>query len=111
MVLTRFGTKRCITDGHPIADLMDEDACYAKLLQILHPDGLRCPRCGSCRYGVHRKHRGPILDHRCRDSRAVFNAFTGTAPRETNRRPSLLVLIRRGFAQGVPTAQLARELG
>ena len=30
----------------PIADLMDEDACYAKLLAWLHPDGLACPRCG-----------------------------------------------------------------
>ena len=95
----------------PIADLMDEDACYAKLLHALHPEGLRCPRCGSGRYGVHRKHRAPVLDHRCRDCRSVFNAFTGTVFRKTNRRPSALVLILRGFAQGVPTAKMARELG
>jgi hypothetical protein len=41
----------------------------------------------------------------------VFNAFTGTALRGTKRRPAELMLILRGFAQGVPTAQLARELG
>ena len=33
----------------PIADLMDEDACYAKLVAWLHPDGLACPRCGAAR--------------------------------------------------------------
>ncbi len=37
------------TMDFPIADLMDEDACYAKLLAWLHPDGLACPRCGSPR--------------------------------------------------------------
>ena len=31
----------------PIAELMDEDACYQKLLNWLHPDGLACPRCGA----------------------------------------------------------------
>src|SRR5918998_1255331 len=31
----------------PIADLMDEDACYAKLVTWLHPDGLASPRCGA----------------------------------------------------------------
>jgi transposase-like protein len=96
----------------PIADLMDEDACYAKLLGWLHPDGLACPRCGR-RDGlhVHRRHRVPLLDYRCKACRRVFNAFTGTALQGTQRRPVELVLIVRGFAQGVPTAQLARELG
>ena len=95
----------------PIAELMDEDACYAKLLTILHPDGLHCPRCGSTRLGVHRRHRAPVLDHRCRDCRRVFNAYTDTTLQGTSRRPSALVLILRGVAQGVSTAQLARELG
>ena len=94
----------------PIAELMDQDACYAKLLAILHPNGLACPRCRSTRLSVHRRHRAPVLDHRCRDCRRVFNAFTGTALQGTNRRPSTLVLILRGVAQGVSTAQLAREL-
>ena len=96
----------------PIADLMDEDACYAKLVSWLHPKGLACPRCGACDdLGVHRRHRAPILDLRCKACRRVFNAFTGTALHGTKRRPVELVLIVRGFAQGVPTAQLARELG
>jgi transposase-like protein len=95
----------------PITDLMDEDACYAKLLGWLHPDGLACPRCHrSDRMRVHRSHRAPVRDYRCGHCRRVFNAFTGTILHGTRRRPSELALIVRGFAQGVPTAQLAREL-
>ena len=96
----------------PIAELMDEDACYAKLLHWLHPDGLACPRCGARDgLGVHRRHRAPILDYRCKACHRVFNAFTGTALQGTRRPVVELMLILRGFAQGVPTAQLARELG
>ena len=96
----------------PIADLMDEDACYAKLVHWLHPRGLACPRCGAGDdLGVHRRHRAPILDLRRPSCRRGFNAFTGTALHRTKRRPIELVLIVRGFAQGASTAQLARELG
>src|SRR3954471_7605284 len=95
----------------PITDLMDEDACYAKLVAWLHPDGPACPRCHRAdRTRVHRCHRAPVRGYRCGHCRRVFNAFTGTALRGTRRRPSELVLIVRGIAQGVPTAQLAREL-
>ena len=52
----------------------------------------------------------PVLDYRCGHCGRVFNAFTGTALHGVKRRPGELVLIVRGFAQGVPTAQLAREL-
>ncbi len=94
-----------------IAELMDEDACYAKLLQALHPGGLACPRCHlSDQVAVHRRHRAPVLDYRCGSCRQVFNAFTGSALQGSKRRPSRLILVLRGIAQGVPTAQLAREL-
>jgi transposase-like protein len=95
----------------PITDLMDQDACYAKLVTWLHPGGLACPRCHRAdRMPVHRRHRSPVLDYRCGHRRRVFNAFTGTSPHGTKRRPARLVPIIRGVAQGVPTAQLAREL-
>jgi transposase len=96
----------------PLTDLMDQDACYAKLLGLLHPDGLACP---SCKAGdhlrVHRRHRAPVLDYRCTACGRVFNAFTGTSLGGTHRRPAEIMLILRGIAQGVPTAQRARELG
>ena len=28
----------------PLIDLMDQDACYHKLVELLHPDGLACPQ-------------------------------------------------------------------
>jgi transposase-like protein len=99
----------------PIADLMDEDACYASLLSWLHADGLACPSCGAKDDGgnrrVYRRHRAPVLDYLCRACGRVFNAFTGTVFAGTHRRPSRLVLILRGVAQGESTARLARELG
>jgi hypothetical protein len=41
----------------------------------------------------------------------VPNASIGALLQATERRPSELVLILRGFAQGVSTARVARELG
>jgi transposase-like protein len=95
----------------PIQPFMDEDACYHFLLDLFHPEGLRCPRC-QARDGflIHRYYREPVLDYRCPACGRVFNAWTGTAFQGTHFRPSMLVLIIRGFSQGVPTAQLAREL-
>ncbi len=95
-----------------IVKLMDEDACYARLVAWLHPDGLACPRCGA-RLGlhVHRRSHTPVVDYCCGGCRRVFNAFTGTALHGTRRRRVELVLIVCGIAQGVPTAQLAREPG
>jgi transposase len=96
----------------PITDLMDQDACYHKLVGWLHPDGLDCPNCKTDDpLRAHRRHRAPVLDYRCTTCGRVFNAFTGTPLAGTHRTPAEIVLMLRGFAQGVPTAQLARELG
>lgn len=96
----------------PIADLLDQDACYRKLVDLLHPGGLACPRCGAGDgLKVHRRHRDPVLDYRCSGCGRVFNAWTGTALQGMQRRPAEVLLILRGFAQGVSTARLSRELG
>ena len=93
-------------------DYMDEDACYAKLVELFHPQGLACPGCGQReRLGVHHRHRQPVLDYQCGGCGRVFNAWTGTSLQGTHRRPSQLLLILRGVAQGQPTAAMARELG
>ena len=93
-------------------DYMDEDACYGKLVELLHPEGLACPACGQRhRLGVHHRHRAPVLDYQCGDCGRVFNAWTGTALQGTHRPPAQILLILRGVAQGQPTAQMARELG
>ena len=96
----------------PVADLMDERACYDYLVSVLHPRGLACPGCGAAdRLGVHRRHRDPVVDHRCRACGRVFNAFAGTPLAGTSRRPSQIVLVLRAVAKGESTAGLARELG
>lgn len=96
----------------PPTDLMDRDACYHKLVTPLHPGGLVRPNCKTDDHlHVHRRHRAPALDYRCAACGRAFNAFTGTALEGTHRRPAAIMLLLRGFARGVPTAQLARELG
>ena len=96
----------------PLTDLIDERACYDKLVTLLHPGGLACPRCGQRdRLGVHRRHRDPLIDYQCGGCRRVFNAFTGTPLQGIRRSPAQLLLILRGVAQSAPTARLARELG
>jgi transposase-like protein len=93
-------------------DYMDEDACYGKLVELLHPEGLACPDCGQRqRLGIHHRHRAPVLDYQCGACGRVFNAWTETILQGTHRRPSQILLILRGIATGQPTAQMARELG
>jgi transposase len=95
----------------PISDLMDENACYQFLLDVFHPQGLQCPRCQT-RDDLRIQHvyREPVLNYRCTRCRRVFNAWTGRLFQGTHWRPTQMVLILRGFTQGVSTAQLAREL-
>jgi len=96
----------------PITGLMDQDACYAKLVALLHPGGLAGPACKAADHlRVHRRHRAPVLDYRRTACRRVFNAFAGTPLAGTHRTPAQIMLILRGFAQAVPTARSARELG
>jgi transposase len=95
----------------PIVDLMNEQACYEYLVGVLHPQGLGCPRCQTKEgLGVHRRHRAPVLDYQCGHCGCVFNAFTGTPLANTHHTPAQILLLLRGILQGVPTAQLAREL-
>ena len=97
----------------PIAELMDEEACYAKLLALAPP---RRPGLPAVR-GARRPGRpsppprpGPRLP--LQGLPPGLQRLHRHGPAGTQRRPVVeLVLILRGFAQGVPTAQLARELG
>jgi len=95
----------------PIVDLMDQESCYRRLTDILHPEGIGCPRCRRTEgLKVHRRNRWPVVDYRCPACGRVFNVFTGTVFQGTSRCPAALLMILRGIALGVTTAQLAREL-
>jgi len=109
---TTGGLEVVLTLDFSLIDYLDEDACYHKLVELLHPDGLACPRCGERRrLGIHRCHRAPVVDFQCGGCGRVFNAFTGTSLQGTHRCPAQLLMILHGIAKGTPTAQMARELG
>lgn len=97
----------------PINDLLDEINCYKYLERILHPNGMACPNGHPLPpdQAPHDRKRAPICKYRCRICGAVFNLFTGTIWSGTRHSCTIIVMILRGFAQGVPTKQLAEELG
>jgi transposase-like protein len=95
-----------------ITDLIDEQECYDYLQRTLHPEGL------CCRHGhplppdqaPHDRRRAPLVDYRCRVCGNVFNLFTATVWAGTHYDCVTVVLVMRGFVQGIPTLQLADEL-
>ena len=97
----------------PLTNLLDEQAWYDLLLQILHPNRMACPHGHPLPLdqAAHDRHRAPIRDYRCRSCGAVFNLFTNTLFSKTRYRCSTIVLLLRGIAQGTPTKHLAAELG
>ena len=97
----------------PLDTLLDEQACYDYLLQVLHPNGLACPHGHQLPpdQAPHDRHRAPIMDYRCRKCGAVFNLFSNTLFEKTRYRCSTIVLRVRGIAQGTPSKHLAAELG
>jgi transposase-like protein len=97
----------------PLSGLLDEQVCYRYLSDILHPEGMCCPRGHRlpATQAPHVRARAPVVDYRCRECGAVFNLFTGTVWAGTHYACAVIVMILRGFAQGIPTLQLADELG
>lgn len=97
----------------PIDDLLDDAACYRLLLSVLHPDGLHCPKGHPLEEGQapHDRHRELVVDYRCRTCGKVFNLYSGTPLHAVRFSPVRLVMILRGFCQGVTTLHLSQELG
>ena len=97
----------------PIQDLLDEQRCYQWLKDARWPQGQPvCPRCGKTeRLYVHDRVKAPVEDFRCPHCGRVFNIFADTIFKKTRRRPSHIILILQGFAQGKSTNLMSRELG
>ena len=93
----------------PISELLDEEARRNWLERQLHPEGLKCPKCGNSERRVARR-KGPVEAYRCLKCDCYHTIFTGTVFEKTRQKPSKLVLLLRGIAKGEPTARLAREL-
>lgn len=94
----------------PIQDLMSEEACRQKLLDVLHSAGLHCPVCGSKSYRVAR--RNCYYDsYRCKDCQGYFSAYSQTVFARSRQPASVLLLLLRGIAKGEPSNKLSAELG
>ena len=95
-----------------LGSLLDPQRCYDLLVSIFHPAGLGCPHGHALSQAqVHKKDRWPILDYRCPTCGRCFNVLTGTVLQGTKHNAVAIVQLLRGMMQGVPTAQLAREMG
>ena len=93
----------------PIGELLDETACLAWLEKHLHPDGLKCPRCGATQRRL-AKQEGHFPAYRCQACDRYHTLLSGTVLQKTRQKPSTLVLMLRGIAQGETTSRLSREL-
>jgi transposase-like protein len=93
----------------PITDLLDDDICTLWLERHLHPEGLKCPHCGSLDRRLFRA-QGHFPAYRCRGCEGYYTVLTGTVFAKTRQHPATLVLLLRGMAKGESTARLAREL-
>ena len=80
------------------------------LERYLHPDGLRCPRCGSTARRLFRA-QSHVPASRGRAGEGYDPLLTGTVFAKTRPRPATLVVRLRGMAKGESTARLARALG
>ena len=97
----------------PVWTLLDDDRCYQWLLAYLHPDGLGCPDGHPlpADQAPHDRHRAPLVDYECRQCGRVFNLFSATLLNGVRFPCAKIVLMLQGFWKGVPTTQLADELG
>src|SRR5689334_13801376 len=94
----------------PEIDIRNETACYQALVDLLHPQGLTCPGCGSREgWRVHRGRRAPVVDYRCTHCRHIFNAWSGTVLQRTRLPPTILWRLLRALVHQENLAELDRE--
>ena len=96
----------------PITDLLDDERSKKWLLEHFHPEGLRCPKCGSTRRRLFRHTQTSRLTvYRCLQCESIYNLYSGTLFEKKHLRPSQVVLLLRGVSKGESSMRLAEELG
>lgn len=96
----------------PITDLLDDERSEKWLLEHFHPDGLRCPKCGSTKRRFFRRtETSRLAVYRCLQCEGIYNLYSATLFEKKHLRPSQVVLLLRGVAKGEPATRLAQELG
>lgn len=98
----------------PIVDLLDDELSTTWLLKHFHLDGLRCPHCDA---GLdqarefRRTKTSQLTVYRCNECNGIYNLYSRTVFEGRYFRPAQAVLLLRGVSKGVPTAEIAREIG
>jgi predicted RNA-binding Zn-ribbon protein involved in translation (DUF1610 family) len=93
----------------PMTHLLDDNSCTNWLERHLHPEGLKCPHCGSLERRLFRQ-RAHFHAYRCRVWDGYYTLLTATVFAKAHQPPATLVLLLRGIAKGESTARLAYEL-
>jgi len=93
---------------YPISGLLNPEECYDYLLHVLYPQGLRCKNGHPLPpdQAPHDRRRAPLVDYRCRVCSNVFNLFTNSVWAGTHYNCTTVVLVMRGFVQGIVTGQI-----
>jgi hypothetical protein len=94
----------------PLQDLLDEHKCYQKLIDLLHDGDLQSPYGGGKSYVINDSRRSPVLTYKDKKRGGYFTIYTNTVFEWTHFKCSEVILLIRGFQQGVSTSQLSREL-
>jgi len=96
----------------PIQTLMSYESCYNFLLNLLHPNGFCCS-CGEFKpvsQKAHKYRKNKLPCFKCRVCGKVYNIFTGTILSGIHYDCITIVLLLRGFSQGVSSQHLSQEL-
>jgi transposase-like protein len=97
----------------PITDLLDDEQSERWLMEHLHPQGMKCPKCGAGLENslkFRRTAKSRLQVYRCRDCQAIYNLYTGTIFQRRRLRPQQAVLLIRGVLKGETAKVLAAEL-
>lgn len=96
----------------PITELLDDENSEKWLLEHFHPEGLRCPKCGSTRRRYFRETQTSRLAvYRCLQCGGIYNLYSGTVFEKKHLSPSEVVLLLRGVINGQSSMSLSKELG
>jgi hypothetical protein len=88
----------------PSAERLDDRICLIWVERHLHPEGLACPHCHRPKRRLFRP-QGAFPAYRCRACDGSSTLLPNPVFEKTRQRPATLVLLRRGLAQGEPTAR------
>jgi transposase-like protein len=103
---------------HLIPHLQDDSKAADYLRQLRWPDGVRCPRCGSCSIEPRERCRNGLQRHNCLDCAvrlghrfATFNDWTGSIFEKSKVSPSKWLLVMGLWELKLNATEIAKAVG